>query len=82
MTNGKIIVGNFTVPVSMADKVPDVIADELSKPGLKINYQLVSSPDFKKIVCLLKTKSVFDGRNMYESGVTKVARQIYDGNGR
>jgi UDPglucose 6-dehydrogenase len=40
------------------------------------------SPDFDEIARRLKTKRVFDGRNMYEPSVAKSAGLIYEGIGR
>jgi UDPglucose 6-dehydrogenase len=40
------------------------------------------SPDFDEIARRLKTKRVFDGRNMYEPNVPKSAGIIYEGIGR
>ncbi len=40
------------------------------------------SPNFEEMACLLKTKRVFDGRNMYEPSVAEAAGLIYEGIGR
>ncbi len=40
------------------------------------------SPDFEEMARLLKTKRVFDGRNMYEPGVVRAAGLVYEGIGR
>lgn len=40
------------------------------------------SPDFDEMARLLKSKRVFDGRNMYEPAVAKAAGLIYEGIGR
>ena len=40
------------------------------------------SPDFEEMARVLKTKRVFDGRNMYEPSVVKSAGLIYEGIGR
>ena len=40
------------------------------------------SPDFQIMAQRLKTKRVFDGRNMYEPAVVKRAGLIYEGIGR
>lgn len=40
------------------------------------------SPDFDEMAALLKTKRVFDGRNMYEPAVAKRAGLVYEGIGR
>jgi UDPglucose 6-dehydrogenase len=48
MTSEKIIVDKSTVPVGTADKVREVIGEELTKRGLKIDYHVVSNPEFLK----------------------------------
>jgi UDPglucose 6-dehydrogenase len=48
MTGEKIIVDKSTVPVGTADKVPEVIGEELNKRGLKVDYHVVSNPEFLK----------------------------------
>ncbi len=40
------------------------------------------SPDFDGMARLLKTKRVFDGRNMYEPEIVKAAGLLYEGIGR
>jgi len=40
------------------------------------------SPDFEEMANLLKTKRIFDGRNMYEPSTAKRAGLIYEGIGR
>jgi len=40
------------------------------------------SPDFEEMANLLKTKRIFDGRNMYEPAVVKRAGLVYEGIGR
>ncbi len=40
------------------------------------------SPDFEEMARLLKTKRVFDGRNIYEPSVARAAGLIYEGIGR
>lgn len=48
MTSEKIVVDKSTVPVGTADRVRDTIADELNKRGEKIDYYVVSNPEFLK----------------------------------
>jgi UDPglucose 6-dehydrogenase len=48
MTSEKIVVDKSTVPVGTADKVRDAIADELTKRNLKVDYHVVSNPEFLK----------------------------------
>lgn len=40
------------------------------------------SPDFEEMARLLKSKRIFDGRNMYEPSVVKAAGLFYEGIGR
>lgn len=48
LANPLIIVDKSTVPVGTADKVSDVIANELKKRNLQINFEVVSNPEFLK----------------------------------
>ena len=48
MTEDKIIVDKSTVPVGTADKVQAAIAEELQKRSLKLNFNIVSNPEFLK----------------------------------
>lgn len=43
-----IVVGKSTVPVGTADKVKDIIQEELDKRGLAIDFDVVSNPEFLK----------------------------------
>lgn len=48
MKDYKIVVNKSTVPVGTADKVRSVIAKELEKRGLAIEFDVVSNPEFLK----------------------------------
>jgi len=48
MTEYKVVVDKSTVPVGTADKVRAAIADELQQRGAKIDYSVVSNPEFLK----------------------------------
>lgn len=48
MTEDKIIVDKSTVPVGTADKVQAAVAEELQKRGAKLNFSIVSNPEFLK----------------------------------
>jgi UDPglucose 6-dehydrogenase len=48
MTDYKIIVNKSTVPVGTADKVRGIIAAQLEQRGQKIEFDVVSNPEFLK----------------------------------
>ena len=48
MTDYKVIVGKSTVPVGTADKVRIAIAEALTVRNAKINFSVVSNPEFLK----------------------------------
>ena len=48
MTSAKIVVDKSTVPVGTADKVKAAMAEVLAKRGEKIEYSVVSNPEFLK----------------------------------
>lgn len=48
MSDYKIIVNKSTVPVGTADKVSNIIRTELNNRGLKIDFDVVSNPEFLK----------------------------------
>ncbi|MFM0248226.1 UDP-glucose dehydrogenase family protein [Paraburkholderia sediminicola] len=48
MNNFKVIVDKSTVPVGTADKVRDVIANELAARGVDTQFAVVSNPEFLK----------------------------------
>jgi UDPglucose 6-dehydrogenase len=48
MTEYKIIINKSTVPVGTADMVRNIIKEELDKRGLKIEFDVVSNPEFLK----------------------------------
>jgi UDPglucose 6-dehydrogenase len=48
MTAAKVVVDKSTVPVGTADRVREAIADELAKRSAKIDYSVVSNPEFLK----------------------------------
>ncbi|BBD07613.1 UDP-glucose dehydrogenase family protein [Desulfovibrio ferrophilus] len=48
MTEPLVVVDKSTVPVGTADQVREIIAEELSKRGASIDYDVVSNPEFLK----------------------------------
>ncbi|MDO9436504.1 UDP-glucose/GDP-mannose dehydrogenase family protein [Hydrogenophaga sp.] len=48
MTDYKVVVDKSTVPVGTADRVHEVIAEELKKRGVQTPYAVVSNPEFLK----------------------------------
>ena len=48
MTDYKVIVDKSTVPVGTAERVSAAVADELAQRGFKIDYAVVSNPEFLK----------------------------------
>ena len=48
MTGYKVVVDKSTVPVGTADKVSAAIAEELAARGAKIDFSVVSNPEFLK----------------------------------
>jgi UDPglucose 6-dehydrogenase len=48
MTDYKVIVDKSTVPVGTADKVRAAVSEELEKRGAKLEYSVVSNPEFLK----------------------------------
>ncbi len=48
MTHSLIVVDKSTVPVGTADKVRDVIQQELDKRNLSLSFDVVSNPEFLK----------------------------------
>jgi UDPglucose 6-dehydrogenase len=44
----KVVIDKSTVPVGTADKVREAIAEELQARGVKIDYSVVSNPEFLK----------------------------------
>ncbi len=48
MTGYKVVVDKSTVPVGTADKVRTAIAEELSGRGARIDFSVVSNPEFLK----------------------------------
>ncbi|MDA8138641.1 MAG: UDP-glucose/GDP-mannose dehydrogenase family protein [Desulfobacteraceae bacterium] len=48
ITDYKIIINKSTVPVGTADRVREIIQKEIDKRGLKVEFDVVSNPEFLK----------------------------------
>lgn len=48
MTDYKVVIDKSTVPVGTGDKVRAAVQDELGKRGLKMEFSVVSNPEFLK----------------------------------
>lgn len=78
--NSPLIVANkSTVPVGTADKVREVISNELSKRGVEIEFDVVSNPEFLKegdaVNDFLKPDRVVIGSNNQKS--LEVLKELY-----
>jgi UDPglucose 6-dehydrogenase len=54
MTTDKIVVNKSTVPVGTAKRVKDVIQKELDIRGVKLNFDVVSNPEFLREGCAIE----------------------------
>jgi len=79
MTKPLIVVGKSTVPVGTADKVKDTIEKALEKRGVKIDFSVVSNPEFLKegdaIADFMKPDRVVIGADSPEA--FEVMRKLY-----
>ncbi|MBF6857761.1 UDP-glucose/GDP-mannose dehydrogenase family protein, partial [Acinetobacter baumannii] len=48
MTDFKVVVDKSTVPVGTADKVKAAVQEELDRRGVKLDFAVVSNPEFLK----------------------------------
>jgi UDPglucose 6-dehydrogenase len=48
MTDYKVVIDKSTVPVGTGDKVHDAVAEELQRRGVKVDFAVVSNPEFLK----------------------------------
>lgn len=79
MTKPLIVVGKSTVPVGTADKVKNIILRNLEKRKMKIEFQVVSNPEFLKegdaISDFLKPDRVVVGTDNKETA--EIIRELY-----
>ncbi|KAB7530496.1 nucleotide sugar dehydrogenase [Flagellimonas olearia] len=79
MSNSLIVIDKSTVPVGTANKVSDAIQKELDERGVKIDFQVVSNPEFLKegdaINDFMKPDRVVIGSN--DEAATKKMRSLY-----
>ena len=48
MTDYKVVIDKSTVPVGTAERVRDAVAEELAARGIKLDFAVVSNPEFLK----------------------------------
>ncbi|WP_199100146.1 UDP-glucose/GDP-mannose dehydrogenase family protein [Dyella sp. ASV21] len=79
MTEFKVVVDKSTVPVGTADKVNAVIAEELLRRGIQLDYSVVSNPEFLKegsaVEDFMKPDRIVVGADD-ERGI-KIMRELY-----
>lgn len=80
MESFKIIVDKSTVPVGTADKVRDVVRDELAQRGIDIEFDVVSNPEFLKegaaIEDFMKPDRVVIGTDNVRTA--EIMKELYD----
>ncbi len=79
ITKPIVVVDKSTVPVGTADKVRKAISDELDKRGVRIEFAVVSNPEFLKegaaIEDFMKPDRIVVGSD--DARATKLMRQLY-----
>jgi len=79
MTDKKIVVNKSTVPVGTGDMVENVIAESLKTRGEKIDYAVISNPEFLKegaaIEDFMKPDRIVTGTD--DEYATEVMRELY-----
>lgn len=79
LTQNTIIVNKSTVPVGTADKVKQIIKEQLDKRNVKIKYDVVSNPEFLKegmaINDFMKPDRIVIGTN--SAYALKVMKRLY-----
>ena len=79
MTRPIVVVDKSTVPVGTADAVRKTIGEQLRKRGLKLNFSVVSNPEFLKegaaIEDFMRPDRIIVGSD--DATATKAMRQLY-----
>jgi UDPglucose 6-dehydrogenase len=79
MSDYRVVVDKSTVPVGTADKVRAVIAEELAKRGLSVEFSVVSNPEFLKegaaIEDFMKPDRIIVGAE--DARAIQLMRQLY-----
>lgn len=79
MSESRIIINKSTVPVGTADRVRDTVQAELTKRNVKIEFDVVSNPEFLKegaaIEDFLKPDRIIVGTN--SAWATQQLRELY-----
>jgi UDPglucose 6-dehydrogenase len=79
MTDYKVVVDKSTVPVGTADKVRAAIGEELAARGARIDYSVVSNPEFLKegaaVEDFMRPDRIVVG--VEDARATELMRQLY-----
>jgi UDPglucose 6-dehydrogenase len=79
MTEYRVVVDKSTVPVGTAEKVRAVIAEELAKRGVNIDFSVVSNPEFLKegaaVEDFMRPDRIIVGAD--DSRAVEIMRSIY-----
>ncbi len=79
MTEYRVVVDKSTVPVGTAEKVRGVIAEELARRGVQIDFSVVSNPEFLKegaaIEDFMRPDRIIVGAD--DSRAVEIMRSIY-----
>src|ERR1700732_5404883 len=80
MSDYKVVVTKSTVPVGTADKVRDAVRESLEKRGARVEFDMVSNPEFLKegaaIADFLKPDRVVVGTD--SDRATELMRSLYE----
>ena len=80
MHNDLIVVNKSTVPVGTAEKVKEIIEEELGKRNLRLNVHVVSNPEFLKegsaVQDFMRPERIIIGSNNKE--VIQIMKELYN----